>query len=247
MEHIIYGTHPVLETLKNHPEQVLQILLPEGGLKDKKRQILSLARQHNIKVRFLPPHRLDSLAGKQTHQGVIGIVSPHTYAPLDSLVNAWKSSGEKALFVLLDGVEDPRNFGAIIRTATTVGAHGIIVPKHRSAPLNSAAAKTAAGALPHMPICRVTNLVSLIGQLKNLGVWVAGTEEAAPRHLYDSDFTVDLAVIIGGEGKGVRPLVKKECDFLVSIPAPGPIRSLNASAAASVVLYEIVRQRYYVR
>ena len=246
MEKIIFGIHPVLETLKAHPAQILQIFLPTGGTLDEKRKrIYSLAQQHKIKVQLVPRNRLDTLTGKENHQGVVGIISPYVYQPLESLLKKWKTSREKALFLILDGIEDPRNFGAIVRTANTAGAHGIILPKHRSAPLNEVAAKTAAGALAYTPVCRVQNLASVIKTLKEEGIWIVGTAENAEQTLYSLDFKLDLAVVIGSEGKGMRSLVKKGCDFLVSIPVRGEIGSLNASVAASVMLYEIIRQRHY--
>ena len=175
----------------------------------------------------------------------MAIISAYGYQPLESLLKKWKTSGRKALFVILDGIEDPRNFGAIVRTANTAGAHGIIVPKHRSAPLNEVVAKTAAGALAHTPVCRVQNLTSVITILKKEGVWIVGTADDAEQNLYSLDCKLNLAVVVGSEGKGIRSLVKKGCDFLVSIPMQGEIGSLNASVAASVALYEIIRQRHY--
>jgi 23S rRNA (guanosine2251-2'-O)-methyltransferase len=243
MEEKIFGINPVLEALKAHPERFQEVFLPAGPLRGKKELIRSLARSQNIKVQRIPRSRFERLVGNESHQGVVGTVLPHSYHPLEALLGRWRKSQKRALFVLLDGVEDPRNLGAIARTANTAGAHGIIVPKHRSAPMNSAAAKAAAGAFSYTPVCRITNLVNTIKALKKKGIWVIGTTVDAELNLYDHDFSVDSAVVIGGEGKGLSPLVKKNCDVLVSIPTRGNIDSLNAAVAAGVVLYEVVRQR----
>jgi 23S rRNA (guanosine2251-2'-O)-methyltransferase len=245
MEEKIFGINPILEILKSTPERIQQVYLPVGDLKDKKALIYSLARRHNIKVHRIPPSKFSFLVGDVSHQGVVGIVSPYAYQSLESLLENWRRTKEKALFLILDGVEDPRNFGAIIRTANTAGAQGIFVPKHRSAPVNDAALKASAGALAHTPVCRVPNLVSLIEDLKKEGLWIVGTDASAEQSLYSMDLTMDIAVVIGGEGKGMHQLVKKHCDFLLSIPTRGKINSLNASVAAAVVLYEIIRQRHF--
>jgi 23S rRNA (guanosine2251-2'-O)-methyltransferase len=243
MEEKIFGINPVLEALKAQPERFQEIFLPAGTLKGKKGLIHSLARSHNIKIQRIPRSRFEHLVGNEVHQGVVGTVLPYSYRPLEALLESWRRSQERALFVLLDGVEDPRNLGAIARTANTAGAHGIIVPKHRSAPMNAAAAKAAAGAFSYTPVCRITNLVNTIKILKKEGVWVIGAAESADLPLYDHDFNADTAVVIGGEGKGLHPLVKRHCDVLVSIPTRGNINSLNAAVATGVVLYEIIRQR----
>ncbi|MFH0813144.1 MAG: RNA methyltransferase substrate-binding domain-containing protein, partial [Pseudomonadota bacterium] len=152
MEETIFGINTVLETIKSHPERVHQIFLPIENLKGKKSEIYALARQHNIKIQRIPRNRFDTLVGKEAHQGVVGIVSPYSYQRFESLLEHWRTSQEKALFLILDGIEDPRNFGAIVRTANTVGVHGIIVPKHRSAPANQLVAKAAAGALAYTSV-----------------------------------------------------------------------------------------------
>jgi 23S rRNA (guanosine2251-2'-O)-methyltransferase len=243
MKEKILGINPVLEALKSHPERIQEIFLPVGTLKGRKGIIYSLARSHNIKVQRVPHNRFERLTGTASHQGVIGVTLPYAYRPLEELLENWRKSQERALFVLLDGIEDPRNLGAIARTANTAGAHGIIVPKHRSAPVNTAAAKAAAGAFSYTPVCRITNLVATIKRLKKEGVWVVGTAPNADLSLYAQDFRADTAVVIGGEGKGLHSLVEKNCDFLVSIPTRGNIDSLNAAVATGVVLYEIIRQR----
>lgn len=245
MEDKIFGINPILEILKSTPERIQQVYLPVGDLKDKKALIYSLARHHNIKVHRIPASKFSFFVGDVSHQGVVGIVSPYAYQSLESLLENWRRTKEKALFLILDGVEDPRNFGAIVRTANTAGVHGVIVAKHRSAPINEAAFKASAGAFAHTPVCRVTNIASTLENLKKEGVWIVGTEARAKQRIYSFDFNLDVAMVIGGEGKGMHQLVKKYCDFLLSIPTRGKINSLNASIAAAVVLYEIIRQRHF--
>lgn len=245
MEEKIFGINPVLEALKAVPERLHQVLLPRGELAGKKALIERLARQQGVKVQRIPLERFDSLLPHEVHQGVAAEASPYAYLFLEDLVERWRRSGERALLVVLDSIEDPQNFGAIVRTAHTAGAHGIIISKHRAAPMSGAVAKAAAGALAHLPVCRVTNLVAAIEVLKKSGVWIIGAAQEAPQSLYGFDFSLDLALVIGSEGKGMHSLVKKHCDFLLSIPTRGAIGSLNASAAAAVVLYEAIRQRHH--
>ena len=246
MEEKIFGINPILECIRSEPERIQKLYLPQGNLKGKKAEIYSLCQQNSIKVQFIPISRFCSLVGEVNHQGVVAIVSPYNYQPLEVVLNNWRKSKEKALFLILDELQDPRNFGAIIRTAHIAGVHGIFVPKHRSAPISDVAFKASAGALAYVPICRVTNLVFLIENLKKEGIWIIGTDAQAKQSLYSLDSTLDIAVVIGGEGEGIRLLVKKHCDFLVAIPSRGKITALNASVAAGIVLYEIIRQRYFV-
>lgn len=245
MEEKIFGINPVLEALKAVPERLHQILLPKGELTGKKALIERLARQQGIKVQRIPFERFDSLLPHAVHQGVAAEASPYAYLSLEDLVARWRSSGEQALLVVLDGIEDPQNFGAIVRTAHAAGAQGIVIPKHRAAPMTGAVAKAAAGTLAHLPVCRVTNLVAALEVLKKAGIWILGTAQEAPQSLYGFDFSLDLALVVGNEGKGLHPLVRKHCDVMVSIPTRGAIGSLNAAAAAAVVLYEAIRQRYH--
>ena len=216
-----------------------------GDLKDKKSLINFLARQHNIKVHRIDPSRFSFFVGEVSHQGVVGIVSPYAYQSFESLLENWRRTKEKAVFLILDGVEDPRNFGAIVRSAHTAGVHGVIVAKHRSAPINEAAFKASAGAFAHTPVCRVTNIALTVETLKKEGIWIVGAEAQAKQNIFSFDFNLDVAMVIGGEGKGIHQLVKKHCDFLLSIPTRGKINSLNASIAAAVALYEIIRQRHF--
>ena len=252
MEEKIFGINPVLEALKAQPERFQEIFLPAGTLKGKKGLIHSLARSHNIKIQRIPRSRFEHLVGNEVHQGVVGTVLPYSYRPLEALLESWRRSQERALFVLLDGVEDPqnlgaiarvaedpRNLGAIARTANTAGAHGIIVPKHRSAPMNAAAAKAAAGAFSYTPVCRITNLVNTIKILKKEGVWVIGAAESADLPLYDHDFNADIAVVIGRERTGLSNEELELCNGLVHIPTSPEYSSLNVAAAVQVLCYEL--------
>jgi 23S rRNA (guanosine2251-2'-O)-methyltransferase len=246
MEEKIFGINPILEILKSTPERIQQVYLPVGDLKDKKALIYSLARQHNIKVQRISPAKFSFFVGEVSHQGVVGIVSPYAYQSFEALLENWRRTKGKALFLILDGVEDPRNFGAMVRSAHIAGVHGVIVAKHRAAPINEAAFKASAGAFAHTPVCRVTNISSTLETLKKEGVWIVGTEAQAKQSIFSFDFiNLDVALVIGGEGKGMHQLVKKHCDFLLSIPTRGKITSLNASVAAAVALYEIIRQRHF--
>lgn len=245
MEEKLFGINPVLEALKAVPERIQYVVLPTGVLRGKKAFIERLARQQGVKVQRIPLERFDALLPHLVHQGVAAEASPYGYLSLEDLVERWRTTGERALVVILDSIEDPQNFGAIVRTAHTAGAHGIIIPKHRAAPISGVVAKAAAGALAHLPICRVTNLVAAIDELRKAGIWIVGTAEGASQSLYGFDFSLDIALVIGSEGKGIHSLVRKHCDFMLSIPARGSIGSLNASAAAAVVLYEAIRQRHH--
>jgi 23S rRNA (guanosine2251-2'-O)-methyltransferase len=187
---------------------------------------------------------LDRLVGHSHHQGVVLRVEPFAYAEPDELLERWRSSGEKAFFLLLDGITDPHNLGAILRSADAAGCHGVFVPKDRSCPVTAVVEKTAAGALAHLPLCQVTNLARTLDELKREGVWVYGLAgEESAGELYRTDFTGDLALVVGSEGTGLRPNVRQHCDGLLAIPMGGGVASLNASVAAAVALFEVVRQR----
>jgi 23S rRNA (guanosine2251-2'-O)-methyltransferase len=170
---------------------------------------------------------------------------PREETGLDKIITAWRTSGEKLLALILDGIQDPQNLGALVRTACAAGAHGVITLKDRAAPVTGAVYKASAGAVEHIPVVSVVNIAHAIDFLKARGAWIAGTSADSRQNLYELDGTVDLALVIGSEGKGIRPLVAKKCDFLVRIPLRGSIPSLNASAAGAIALYEIIRQRYH--
>ena len=187
--------------------------------------------------------KLDNMSRTHAHQGVIAIAAVREYATVDDILGAARTRGEPPLVVVCDEISDPHNLGAIIRTAECAGAHGIIIPKRRSAGLTAVVGKTSAGAVAHLPVARVANLTALLKELKDDGLWIFGADAAGDRPLYEADLKGPAAIVIGSEGSGMSRLVAEQCDFKVSIPLRGQINSLNASAAAAVLLYEAVRQR----
>ena len=187
--------------------------------------------------------KLDQMSFTRSHQGVIALTAAHEYATIDEILQEAADRGENALIVICDELTDPHNLGAILRSAECAGAHGVIIPKRRSVGLTATVAKAAAGAMEYMKVARVTNINSAIAELKEKGVWVFGTAAEGSVPMYKADLTVPAAIVIGNEGDGMSPLVRKNCDVMVHIPMKGRISSLNASAAASILLYEAVRQR----
>ena len=187
--------------------------------------------------------KLDAMSLTHSHQGVIAVAAAQPYATVEDILRAAEERGEKPLLVVCDEISDPHNLGAIIRTAECAGAHGVIIPKRRSAGLTAVVAKTSAGAVSYLPVARVSNLTTLLKQLKEEGLWIFGTAADGDTPLYQADLKGPAAIVIGSEGDGMSRLVREQCDFLLSIPMRGQVNSLNASAAAAVVLYEAVRQR----
>lgn len=246
----LYGINPVLERLRAGTRRIERILVAEHRHEHRLRELLSLARAQNVVVRVCPRAELDRLTmGEANHQGVVALTAAAAYADeqalLDSLAeNARRSDPESAPLVLaLDGVEDPRNLGAIARTAECAGAHGIFVPERRAAGLTDTAAKAAAGALEYLPVARTQNFARLIEELKERGVWTIGAEMNATVDYTEWDWTLPVAIFLGGEAKGLRRLVRERLDKLVRIPLRGKTESLNVSVAAGVLLFEAARQR----
>jgi 23S rRNA (guanosine2251-2'-O)-methyltransferase len=234
----IYGVHAVLEALRSDRMPIERIHVGRGVTSPTLRDLLELARAKKIPIRQEERATIEHLAPGARHQGVIAVVGAFAYAPLKALLDR-----DPPLIVILDGVEDPHNLGAVIRTAEAAGASGILVPERHTAPLGPAAFKTAAGALAHLPVARVTNLVRAIEELKGQGLWIVGVEPEGDRLWTEFDYTGPVAITLGGEHKGIRRLVREHCDALVRLPMLGKIESLNISVAAGVVLYEAVRQR----
>ena len=233
-----------MEALLAHPEKVHHIYYgrnQKGAVKD----IIAKAKEQRVKLSEYDKKGLDDLAGNLRHQGVVALLSHFNYSSLEELLSFWKQSGEKGLFVVLDGIQDPHNLGAIIRSAETAGIHGIIIPKDRAVGVTPAVEKVSAGAVEHVKIVRVTNLVRTLKLLKKEGLWIAGAEGDGRGSIYDADLNIDIALVIGSEGNGIRPLVKKECDLLLTIPMKGKINSLNASVATALLMYEVLRQREF--
>jgi 23S rRNA (guanosine2251-2'-O)-methyltransferase len=200
------------------------------------------ARARGIQISFEDRRALDGLSGGASHQGVVAFVSDYSYADMGDMLKAAADRGEPPLIVVLDGIEDPHNLGAVIRTAECAGAHGVVIPKRRAAGLTDTVAKTSAGAIEHVPVARVGNLSRAIGELKEAGLWAAALDMGGQPY-FGMDLTGGLALVVGGEGAGLGRLVRESCDFAVSIPMSGRIGSLNASNAAAVLLYEARRQR----
>ena len=239
------GPHAVREALAaGRPLQT--VLVARGRHGGRLEEIVRLAKRNGVPVRFEDRVRLDQVAGTREHQGVVAMVASKAAVSLEDLLarpspSAWADA--PGLLVLLDGVEDPQNLGAIIRTALAAGAAGIVIPERRSAGLGDAAARASAGAVAHLPVARVTNLPRAMEQLKSAGYWLVGLDERAERRYTDVDMTGSVALVLGGEGKGLHQLVRERCDFLVSIPSGGPVPSLNVSVAAGIALFEVLRQR----
>ncbi|MBI5116458.1 23S rRNA (guanosine(2251)-2'-O)-methyltransferase RlmB [Candidatus Poribacteria bacterium] len=238
----IYGRRTVAETLRSSASRVNKVLIAEGAHGDVIDEIRRLANQNRVVMKFMPRRALEKYAPEAVHQGVIASVTPVDYAEPEEVMQARK--GEKpALVVVLDGITDPQNFGAILRTAEAAGASGVMIPRHRSVALTSVVAKHSAGAVQYIPVARVANTAMTVDHLKENGVQAVGTAGDAERTIYEIDFLLPTAIIIGSEGTGLRPLVRRKCDHMARIPMLGKISSLNASVAAAVILYEAVRQR----
>ncbi len=239
---IIEGRNAVIEALRAG-SSIDKIFLARGETDAALGHIASTARSRGIVVVECDRRKLDGMSRTHAHQGVIALAAVRAYAEVDDILAAARARGEAPLIVVCDELSDPHNLGAVIRTAEAAGAHGVIIPKRRSAGLTAVVAKTSAGAVSHLPVARVANLTACLKELKQAGVWVFGADAAGDRLLYDADLRGPAAIVIGSEGQGMSRLVAENCDFLVKIPLKGKINSLNASAAAAVLLYEAVRQR----
>jgi 23S rRNA (guanosine2251-2'-O)-methyltransferase len=240
MAFLIYGINPVSEALRSDRCRITEVWVAEGRSFKGLEEIISMVESKGVPLRRVGRSQLDSLTKDALHQGVVGSIEQFAYADLDAVLQ--QDQGEPFLLVL-DGIEDPRNLGALIRTADACGVWGVIIPKDRAVGITPAVAKSSAGALFHVPVVRVTNIATTLRQIKEKGIWVVGAAAEAQTDLFYHDLTIPLAVVIGGEGRGMRPLVKRECDLLVSIPMKGKVNSLNASVAGSIILYEVIRQR----
>ena len=239
---IIEGRNAVIEALRSG-ENIDKIYLAKGETDKTLGHIASRAREKGIVVVEADRRKLDGMSRTHAHQGVIALAAMREYVSVQSLLDAAAEKGEAPLLVVCDEISDPHNLGAILRTAECAGAHGVVIPKRRSAGLTAIVAKTSAGAVSYMPVARVPNIPALLKELKKQGVWVFGTAADGNTTLYDADLKGPAAIVIGSEGSGMTRLAAESCDFLVSIPMKGRISSLNASAAAAILLYEAVRQR----
>ncbi len=239
---ILYGIHPVLEALKAGRRKFYEIYMARDNPTGRLDNILRICEDSKIAVIQLKSGQLSGLANTSEHQGIGAKVSLYPVEGLNQILDG-QTLRDFGLILMLDHVVDPRNLGALIRTALSVGVQGVIIPKDRSAPPSPAASKASAGAMEHLYVVKVANMVGAIKQIKAAGFWVGGLDRSAPKSVFESDLTDPLALVIGAEEKGLRPLVKAACDFLVSIPQIGPVDSLNASVAGAVAMYEAFRQR----
>jgi 23S rRNA (guanosine2251-2'-O)-methyltransferase len=237
------GIHSVKEALEAQ-RPMDHITIAKGRQDTRVEEIVQLARKQGVPVRFEDRGQLDRMANSKDHQGVVALVAARAAATLDDiLARANATPTQFGLIVLLDGVEDPHNLGAIIRTALAAGAHGVVIPERRAAGLTDTVARASAGALSHLPIAKVTNLVRTMEELKEAGYWLVGLDEQGEKNYTEVDYKSPVGIVLGGEGGGLHDLTRKRCDFVVSLPTSGPVKSLNVSVAAGVVLFEALRQR----
>ncbi|HUO17721.1 MAG TPA: 23S rRNA (guanosine(2251)-2'-O)-methyltransferase RlmB [Verrucomicrobiae bacterium] len=239
--HYIYGINAVSEALKARGRSFEWVGMARERHDLRLQRLIEDCRRGGVPVRFLERAEIDRMAGHVAHQGVVAVTSAKQYNDLDDVIASKR--GDYSLIVVLDGVEDPHNLGAILRTADAAGANGVVIPERRAAGVTGTVTKASAGASEHLPIAKVTNIARTIEELKDRNIWTVGLDEHGKQSYELPDYKMDCAVVLGAEGKGLHDLVKKKCDFLVSIPMLGKVPSLNVSVAAGVVLFEIVRQR----
>ena len=242
MEDLIFGRNSVIEVLESD-RPINKLFVLKGERHGSISKILDLARDKKIVISEVQKAKLDEMTNNQNHQGVVVAVSPYEYCEVDDILEVAKERNEPPFILIADGIEDPHNLGAMIRTAECMGVHGIIIPKRRAVGVTNTVAKVAAGALEYMKIARVNNINDSIEELKEKGVWVVGTDAEGKDFLVDIDMKGSIAIVIGSEGEGMSSLTKKKCDFLAKISMKGKITSLNASVTCGMVVYEASRQR----
>lgn len=242
-EQYVVGRNPVLELLKSD-KQIDKLYVLKGDLQGSINKILGMANDKNIIVQQVDKKKLDSMSEGNAHQGIAALVTGYEYSTIEAILDLATSKNEKPFIIILDGIEDTHNLGAIVRTAECAGAHGVVIPKRRSAMVNQTVYKSSAGAVEHMLIANVNNISNTIDELKEKGLWVYGADMDGADYHFNTSMTGAIALVIGNEGKGLSRLVKEKCDVLVKIPMLGKISSLNASTAASILIYEVVRQGY---
>lgn len=241
---IIYGKNPVKEAISQSSYKLEEIFISQVIGRERVSEIVTLARGKGVKVSFLPREAISRISGTSHHQGIAARVIEFEYQTVEEILAKAEKNRERLLVVILDHIEDPQNLGAIIRTVNVLGAHGVIIPKDRAASVTPAVIKASAGAAGLVPIARVVNLTMVIKDLKKKGVWILGADPSASKSLFEEELgAMDLALVVGSEGKGLTRLVREGCDFLVSIPNLGDVSCLNASVAAGIMIYEILRQR----
>ena len=242
-ENILYGRNSVMEALKGDRE-IDKIFVQKGEKEGSVIKIISLAKSKAVIVQEVEKAKLDELTGREKHQGVLAYVAAHEYVTVDEILEEANQKGEAPFVIILDNIQDPHNLGAIIRTAHNAGAHGIIIPKRRAVGLTGVVAKSSAGALEYMKVAKVSNIVQTIRELKEKGLWIACADMDG-KTLYEENLTGPIGIVVGSEGEGVSKLTKENCDYIVSVPMYGKVTSLNASVAASLMVYEVVRQRNF--
>lgn len=240
---ILAGPHAILEALRAGRRRLRRILLARQQVAGVTESVLELARARALPVEVRPRAELDRLVPGAAHQGIVADAEPFPYVTPEEILSQARRGDEPGFLVVLDGIQDPQNLGGIIRTVDAAGAHGLILPRDRAASVTPAAVRASAGASEHVSVARVTNLATFLEWVKGQGVWVLGADSNTGRDLYSVDLTTPLALVVGSEDRGLRPLVKRRCDLLVRIPVRGRVASMNASAAAAICLFEVVRQR----
>ncbi|EOD00080.1 23S rRNA (guanosine(2251)-2'-O)-methyltransferase RlmB [Caldisalinibacter kiritimatiensis] len=241
-KNFVEGRNPVIEAIKSGRE-IEKILIAKGSGKGSINKIKGMAKSKGIVVQYVNKNKIDSMSRTNSHQGVIAIVSSYEYSTIDDIFELADKRGEKPFIIILDQITDPHNLGSIIRTAECAGAHGIVIPKRRSVGLSAIVGKTSAGAVEYLPVARVSNISFAIEELKEKGLWIYGADMIGEQVYYEADLKGPIGLVIGSEGKGISRLVKEKCDFLLKIPMRGKVSSLNASVAASIMIYEVLRQR----
>jgi 23S rRNA (guanosine2251-2'-O)-methyltransferase len=240
---MMYGVNPLLEVLKGHDRLLRKLIIAEGRGGESIRKIMDLARKTGIPVEFKRREHLDRQTGGKSHQGVIGFCEDFAYVSVDDVIVNRHRDFKHDLILILDGITDPQNLGSLIRTAHCFGVNGVIIPRDRSASITAAVMKASSGTAGYTPVAREVNLSNAIEYLKGKGFWIYGADTGDGRNTSAPDYRGHIAIVMGSEGKGIRPLIRKKCDFLLSIPMRGEIDSLNVSVAAGIILHEILRIR----
>jgi 23S rRNA (guanosine2251-2'-O)-methyltransferase len=238
---LIYGIHAVEEALKSRGRAFEYVAIARDRKDAKLQKIIDACREAGISVRFENREQLNRMAKTATHQGVVAVAAQKKYIDLDGVLSQRRAS--HAFILVLDGVEDPHNLGALLRTADAAGADGVVIPERRAVGVNATVVKSSAGAAEHVPVAKVTNIARTVEELKDKNMWVVGLDERGEKFYDEIDYKMDCAIVLGAEGHGLHDLVRKKCDFLVKIPMQGAVPSLNVSVAGAVVMYEVQRQR----
>ena len=240
----VEGRNAVLELLESGKD-INKIFITKGDRHGSINKIIAIAKERKIIIVEKEKRKMDEMAQNENYQGVIAIVPPFEYCEIEDIIKYAEEKEENPFVLILDGIEDTHNLGAIIRTAETAGVHGIIIPKRRAAAVNSTVSKVSCGAVEYMKVARVNNIADSIKKLKEAGLWICGTAVDGEKYYFDQDLTGPIGIVIGNEGKGMSDIAKKNCDFLVKIPMMGKIQSLNASVSTGIIVYEALKQRNF--